>query len=83
MGGETVEEKRARIIAEVAKARMLQLEKEQEENSISRDDGKSLKLEDVIGAPASNSKQVNQNGKIRYDIAMHQKEFGARKFIKP
>mmetsp|Transcript_23161 Transcript_23161/g.39198 ORF Transcript_23161/g.39198 Transcript_23161/m.39198 type:complete len:81 (+) Transcript_23161:31-273(+) len=78
---ETTEQKRARIVAEVAKARMLQLEREeQEQNKLSNNN--KLTVNDVLGI-SNNSQKYNQSKGVNYEIAMHQKEFGARKFIKP
>jgi hypothetical protein len=79
---ETTEQKRARIIAEVAKARMLQLERdEQEQNKLTAANNK-LTVNEVLGLTNNHSK-FNQSKGVNYEIAMHQKEFGARKFIKP
>lgn len=80
---ETIEEKRARIIADVAKARMLQLQQE-EESENSRNN--KLSLNEVLGVSDHNGKGGQGKlggGQHKFEIAAHQKEFGARKFIKP
>lgn len=78
---ETTEQKRARIIAEVAKARLLQLEAEEEEQNKVASHSKQLTVDQVLGVTNTNGK-FNQS-KITYEMSNHQKEFGARKFIKP
>lgn len=78
---ETTEQKRARIVAEVAKARLLQLEAEEQNQNNVTSSSKQLTVDQVLGVTNPNNKY--NHTKVTYEMAAHQKEFGARKFIKP
>lgn len=78
---ETSDQKRARIVAEVAKARLAQLEStEEEQNKVATNN--KLTLNEALGL-TNNRGKFNQSNVVINEISMHQKEFGARKFIKP
>ena len=80
---ETTDEKRARIIGEVAKARLAQLDRTNQEEHTVISSGKLTadKLNQLLGIV--DQSKYNQNGKLNYEFNGHQKEFGSRKFIKP